>query len=123
MHSVVYEIIVLIIIVCLLDSLYIYHISTPFKNMIENIQQSKLKINLIGLVLCYIFLCVCIYYFVWKKKLSFIESFALGFIIYAVFDSTNYTLFKDWNLYLSIIDSIWGGILFLISNIVMNILF
>lgn len=123
MHKYVYEFVFLVTIVCFLDSLYIYSVNNLFKKMIERIQKTEIKINPFSLVLCYVLICTCIYYFVWKKNASLMESFALGFFVYGIFDSTNYTLFRDWNVYLSIIDSIWGGLLFLMSNFMMNLLF
>jgi uncharacterized membrane protein len=34
-----------------------------------------------------------------------------GFIIYGVYDSTTYALFKKWKLKLMAIDILWGGVL------------
>jgi uncharacterized membrane protein len=32
-------------------------------------------------------------------------------VIYGVYDATNYALLRKWNPYLSIIDTLWGGVL------------
>ena len=36
----------------------------------------------------------------------------LGVLIYGVFDTTNYALFKKWDWKLAVMDSLWGGVLY-----------
>lgn len=38
-------------------------------------------------------------------------GFFYGLIIYGVYDFTNYSLLKDWNLTVTLVDFIWGGVL------------
>lgn len=35
----------------------------------------------------------------------------LGFIIYGVYDLTNLAVFKDWPVWISIVDIVWGGVI------------
>ena len=71
-----------------------------------------MKINLFGVVICYIFLIIGINYFIIKQNRSIQDAFLLGLIIYATFDFTNLALFDNWSIFTAIIDSLWGGILF-----------
>lgn len=112
--------VLLFFIVVFIDSLYLYTIKTPFSNMITNIQKSNIKLNVYSIFVCYLLVCICIYYFLWKKTASYKEAFLLGMIIYGIFDTTNIALFHDWDITLSIIDTIWGGIFFSSSLYVMN---
>jgi uncharacterized membrane protein len=44
------------------------------------------------------------------------EAVILGVVIYGVYESTSYALFKKWNLNLAIMDTLWGGALFGITT-------
>ena len=56
------------------------------------------------------------YNFIISKNRSPLDAFLLGLVIYAVYDSTNYTIFKQWSPMLAVTDSLWGGILFAITT-------
>ena len=63
-------------------------------------------------VACYLVLAFAINYFIIKDKKSVVDAFLLGFVIYGVFDLTNMVIFKKWDLMLTIMDMVWGGVLF-----------
>ena len=42
---------------------------------------------------------------------SLLWGFIFGFILYGVYEFTNYSLLKDWPLNILIVDLIWGGVL------------
>ena len=107
-------------IIILVDSVYLYTMKTPFVKMIESIQNKNIKLRLYSIILCYLIVCTCIYNFLWKNKASYKEAFLLGCIIYGVFDTTNYALFRNWDITLSIVDTMWGGVLFSSSLFLMN---
>ena len=99
-----------------LDSLYIGSQYNYFNKVFSGIQKSPLKINFIGAALCYIFLVFTLYYFILSKKKSILDAFILGICIYGIYDTTNYATFKDWPIYMVIIDILWGGILFSLTT-------
>ena len=47
---------------------------------------------------------------------SIYYGFTFGIIVYGVFDFTSATIFKEWNMNLAIIDTLWGGFLYFISS-------
>ena len=104
------------IILLLVDSIYIYTNSVVFANLVENIQKTKFKINIVGAFLSYSFLISGLYYFILRKRCSPFEALILGMVIYGVYDSTNYAMFDKYNPYLGIMDTIWGGILLYITT-------
>ena len=67
-------------------------------------------------IACYFILISSLYYFVIYKKGTLLDAFLLGFFIYGVYETTNLAIFKDWNIYVFIIDLTWGGFLFLITT-------
>ena len=110
------NIILLAIIFVLVDAGFLYLMSNSFQTMVKKIQGSPLKLNLYATLACYIVLVSSLYYFVIYKKGSYLDAFLLGFFIYAVYETTNMAIFKDWSLGVGLIDLTWGGFLFLITT-------
>ena len=110
------DIILLAVIFVLVDAGFLYLMSNNFQNMVKKIQGSPLKMKLIPTVACYIVLVSSLYYFVIYKNGSYLDAFLLGFFIYAVYETTNMAIFKDWSVSVGLIDLTWGGFLFLITT-------
>jgi len=84
-----------------------------FFPMIENIQKSPVVVEPIYFIAAYLILTTLIYVMI-PKCTSYGEAFLIGFLIYAVYDSTNLATIKGWNVTNAIMDSLWGGFLMLI---------
>jgi uncharacterized membrane protein len=105
-----------------IDFVYLNVIKGYFFNQIQRVQGSTPKINYLGAAICYILLITGINYFIIKPRKSVSDAFLLGIIIYGVFETTNYALFKNWSFLTVIIDTIWGGLLFASTTYVVNLL-
>ena len=105
-----------------IDSIYLSIITNYFTDQIQKVQSSQLKINYLGAALCYIFLIVGINYFIIKPNRSVTDAFLLGLVIYGVYETTNYALFKNWSIITVIIDTLWGGILFALTTYIVSLL-
>ena len=103
-----------------LDYLYLNLIKDYFGNQVKLVQGSPLKINLLGAIICYIFLIIGINYFIIKPNRSIQDAFLLGLIIYGVFETTYITLFSKWSWVTVFIDTLWGGILFALTTFIIN---
>jgi len=103
-----------------LDFFYLNPIKGIFTKQIQSIQGEPVKVNLLGVVLCYIFLIIGINYFIIGPNKSVSDAFLLGLVIYGVYETTNYALFKNWSTKILIIDTLWGGILFAITTFIVN---
>ena len=109
-----------------IDFVYLKSIGSFFNKKMKLIQKEPFKLNKFGALLCYLFLILGLYHFVIKnidkntvvkKQKSLIkDAFILGFVIYGVFETTNYAIFKNWSVELLILDTIWGGILFSLTT-------
>ena len=110
------NIILLAVIFVLVDAGFLYLMSNNFQTMVKKIQGSPLKMELLPTVACYIVLVSSLYYFVIYKKGSYLDAFLLGFFIYAIYETTNMAIFKDWSVSVGLIDLTWGGFLFLITT-------
>ena len=104
------------------DFIYLNVIKDYFLNQIKQVQGSDPKVNFLGVALCYIFLIAGINYFIIKPRKSVSEAFLLGIVIYGVYETTNYALFKNWSIFTVIIDTLWGGLLFAFTTYIVNML-
>jgi uncharacterized membrane protein len=104
------------------DFIYLNVIKDYFFNQIKQVQGSDPKVNFLGVALCYIFLIAGINYFIIKPRKSVSEAFLLGIVIYGVYETTNYALFKNWSIFTVIIDTLWGGLLFAFTTYIVNML-
>ena len=109
-------IIVSAIVLVLLDSIYLYLFAPLFISAIQNLQTTTFNVNVGSALLCYIVLICGINFFILFPHKSPFEAFLLGILIYAVYETTNYAIFTKWPLYMVIIDTLWGGILFSITT-------
>ena len=99
-------------ILLLLDGTFIYTNLENYQKTIRNIQGSSITWKGFGGILfCYICLIGGLYHFILKEKRSWVDAFFFGIIIYGVYATTIYTMFKGYPAYLAIIDVLWGGIL------------
>jgi uncharacterized membrane protein len=105
-----------------IDFVYLNVIKDYFDNQIKIVQGSPIKMNYLGVALCYLFLIVGINYFIIKPRRSVSDAFLLGIIIYGVYETTNYALLKNWSLLTVIIDTLWGGMLFAATTYIVNLL-
>lgn len=95
-----------------LDYIYLSSFSQYFSKVFERIQSQKLELFIPGVIMCYICIVFSIYYFGFVKNMSNLEMFILGFLIYAIYETTNFATLKYWPFSLVVLDTIWGGILF-----------
>lgn len=116
------DLIYISLIITLIDSIYLTSFSNTFNNIVYKIQNSKMEIRFLGVLLCYISLVFSLYYFIIKKNGTILDAFLLGFFIYAVFETTTYAILKKWPFYIMVIDTIWGGILFALTTYLFNLL-
>ena len=110
------------IIFIVIDSVYLNLIKKYFFNQIKSVQNSEPKLNLLGALLCYLFLIIGINYFIIKPRKSISEAFLLGIVIYGVYETTNYAILKNWSPLTVFIDTLWGGILFALTTYIVNLL-
>lgn len=103
-----------------LDSIYLSLVSNHFGVLMKKIQGSELKVKTLPAIFCYLFLIFSIYYFIFEKKNSDIDSFYLGFVIYGVYELTNMAIITDWTWKTVFLDTVWGGILFFLTSIIVR---
>lgn len=110
------------IVFVVIDFIYLNAIQSYFNNQIKMVQGSPIQFNLLGAVLCYIILILGINYFIIQPRKSVGDAFLLGTFVYGVYETTNYTLLKNWTLLTVFIDTLWGGVLFATTTYIVNLL-
>jgi uncharacterized membrane protein len=108
------------IIFVVLDFFYINLTKNYFANQISKIQGSQMNVNFLGAALCYIILIFGLNYFIIEPKKSVYDAFFLGILIYGVYETTNYSLFKNWSILTVLIDTLWGGVLFATTTFIIQ---
>lgn len=100
----------------ILDSIYLYLIRDYFNKQVKAVQGSDIQLNFIAAAITYIFLIFGLNYFILSKNGTVKDAALLGLVIYAVYEFTNMSLFKNWSYTTTIIDTAWGGILFAVTT-------
>lgn len=104
------------VVMTIIDAVYLTLNRKMMETQVLSVQKTPLSINIPGTVACYIFLVLGLYYFILRQKRSLLDAFLFGLVIYGVYDTTNYAIFKNWKLSTVLIDVLWGGILMAITT-------
>ena len=111
------EILISAVAMLVIDSFYLTNLSQYFNQVFSKVQGSDLKLDIYGAILCYIILVFGLNYFIINEKKNLFDAFLLGFVIYGVYEATNYATLKNWPLSMVLIDSLWGGLLFALTTL------
>ena len=102
----------------LLDAIYLTVNKDLFANQVVDVQRVVLEFRPLGALMCYILLIFGLYYFIIKDKKSLLDAFLFGIVIYGVYESTNYAILKKWSPKVLVVDTLWGGILMMLTTFV-----
>lgn len=100
-----------IILVCL-DAVYLNFFKGYFGKQVSRVQGSEMQLNYLAAIICYIFIIIGLNYFIIRPRRSVNDAFLFGIVIYGVYETTNWTIFKNWSPISVVLDTLWGGILF-----------
>lgn len=110
------EIVVPTIILLLFDSIYLYANQKLFANKVLEIQKTTMQVRYSSVIACYAILVIGLWYFIIRQHKEPIAAFYLGILIYGVYETTTFATFKNWNLGLVLMDTIWGGVLLFLTT-------
>ena len=116
MIKAVREIIISTLSLLVLDACYLFIMKKTFSDQVVNIQRVVMQLKPEGAVICYLFIVAGLNYFIISKNRTPLDAFFLGLVIYGVYESTNYAIFKNWSATVGLIDTLWGGILFALAT-------
>ena len=105
------------VLILLVDLPWLMLGSKNSKAMIERIQHSPLTVRYLPSIIVYLALS---YLVTLPENNS--DAFLLGFCVYAVYDYTNLATLKNYSATFAMMDSLWGGTLFVIMfNIIKSL--
>ena len=99
-----------------LDFIFLWMNGGNFERQIIQVQRVFLKMNPFGILFCYLFLIIGLYYFIFRERKTPMEAFLLGLVIYGVYETTTYSVLKNWKISTVITDTLWGGVLFYLTT-------
>lgn len=100
----------------LIDAPWLYLTSPYVIPIYEKIQGGPLSVTPLAAVVVYVALAWLLI-----QQTSVTGAFLNGAAIYAVYDFTNLTIFKNYSLAMAVADTVWGGCLFAISYYVLSL--
>lgn len=106
-----------LLLIPLVDAPWLYLTSPYVIPIYEKIQGGHLKVAPLAAIVVYIALAWLLI-----QQTSLLGAFLNGAAIYAVYDFTNLTIFKDFSLAMAVFDTIWGGCLFAICHYALSLL-
>jgi uncharacterized membrane protein len=119
-----------IILFIVIDFIWLKTSYPMYNKLIKNIQGSSIKLRYIPAMISYILIILGYFLYVEPRmntinkkdllKYSFLYGGVFGIIVYGIYDFTNLATIKNWSLFVSIIDMLWGGILFTIVTYISN---
>ena len=103
----------------LLDSVYLGTTKDSWNRLLVKVQGSEMKVRPVSTLLVYVSMLFGLTVFVLKDfkrgdsiKQAAVRAGLLGFVIFSVYELTNYAIIKNWEISYVFMDSIWGTILF-----------
>ena len=96
-----------------------------FGKMVLKIQGEEMVLNNRIAFLSYLFIIFSIYYFIVMKDNGkmYLDAFLLGLFIYGIFEFTSGAIFKKWEKLPLFVDTLWGGILYLITYFIYKLFY
>ena len=93
-----------------------------FNNIIKNVQTTPIETRIYPILLSYLCMAFIIYYFLIFKNATTIEAGLLGMLIFGIYELFNFATLKKWDIIYSMLDILWGGILFVIGYTIVKML-
>jgi len=100
----------------ILDIVFLNLNERMFQNQIIAVQRVILQPNYLAIIATYLLLCFTLSYFIIRPHKDISEAFLLGLCVYGVFELTNKSIFKKWELKTVMMDTLWGGIVFALTT-------
>lgn len=111
-----YAFVVSTLVFLMLDGFFLTFVASPiFRVQIADVQSSPMKVNLVGVLLCYGFLIFGLHYFIISKRRPVLDAFLFGLVVYGVYETTTLAVLKNWRIETVLMDTLWGGVLFALT--------
>ena len=99
----------------IVDSPWLYFNTFTGIPMFEKIQGGPVKLQILPAIVVYVALALLLI-----QHTTVMDAAITGSLVYAVYDFTNLSIFKDYKLWFALQDTTWGGILSAITFFLVN---
>jgi uncharacterized membrane protein len=104
-----------LVLIPLIDAPWLYMTANSSLAMFEKIQGVPVRLSLWPLLPVYSALAYLLI-----QQTSVTGAFLNGMAVYAVYDFTNLSLFKNYSLEFAVTDTLWGGVLFATAHYLLS---
>jgi uncharacterized membrane protein len=104
------------IVTFLVDSIWLFTVGIYIRNMIERIQGQPFSPRYIMIIFVYPLLA----YMILQTK-TYTEAAIYGACIYGIYEWTNYAMFEQYDWRIALVDTFWGGFLFVAVRYLMEL--
>lgn len=110
------------------DLIWITANKSKYAQLVSAVQHKPMKVNTQAAIIAYAAMVLGLVAFVIpaakadpssNKKIKALRHGALfGFVVYAIYNATNYAIFQDYSLTTAVLDTIWGTTVYFASTLV-----
>jgi len=119
-----------IVLFLVLDALFIGAFMKDWHSLLLRVQGEKMEVRMVSVIGAYILMVIAWVYFVYRPYLvhksigQAVKTGAiLGFVIYGIFELTNFAIIKKWDMKFVLLDTFWGATLYaLVSYFTLSLL-
>lgn len=104
------------LILIFLDVIFLYLNKEQFKEQLFLVQKTDFIMKPLGAILTYFFIILLLFWFIIKENRTPFDAFILGLCSYGIYEYTNYSLLNEWTIQTTVVDTLWGGILFALTT-------
>ncbi len=116
-----------LIIIVVFDLIWLTLQKPMYNSMVKKIQGKDISMRLVSGIFAYLIMFIglmfIIYPLIAREKnttpnyiIALKISAIFGFVVYGIYNTTNYAIFNDYTLNVSIKDTLWGSFVFFIST-------
>lgn len=113
--TILYKFILTAIVIFIVDLLWLSTGGQYALKVAENIQGTRVTLNPYYAGVVYLFLAYML-----MKSSNYLEAFMFGICIYGVYDFTTLAIFKNYDVKFAVMDTLWGGVLFVFSRYIIS---
>lgn len=115
-----------IVLILVLDLAWFSSHNSAYRKMIEGVQSAPFTLNKWGALTAYAVMFVSLYFIIFpmitcdhttdnKLYLSLKYAAIHGFVVYGIFNATNYAIFKKYPIHIALLDTLWGTFVYFIA--------
>tara|TARA_A100001015_G_C14821706_1_gene644946 strand:- start:246 stop:620 length:375 start_codon:yes stop_codon:yes gene_type:complete len=102
--------------ILLINFIYLFSLKSYVLKIIKNIQNQDIKINKFSFILSYLLISFGLYFFIIKPRKNVEDAFILGILVYGFYHLKNLSFLSKWDLFLGMIETLFGGISFYLTT-------